>query len=159
VTLRWQPKEESRSDGAGAPERLESTDPDMAPTAGATILLAEDDPANSIMLTESLQSNGYRVVHVPDGVEAVARSRVLHPDLILMDIQMPNLDGLEATRLIRSDKSLKHIPIVAITALSMPGDRERCLEVGVNEYLAKPVGMRELLQTIRTQLRPAPARA
>lgn len=159
VTLRWQPKDGSGKDGAGAPERLDPMDPDMAPTAGATILLAEDDPANSIMLTESLQSNGFRVVHVADGVEAVARSRVLHPDLILMDIQMPNLDGLEATRLIRSDNALKHIPIVAITALSMPGDRERCLEVGVNEYLAKPVGMRELLQTIRTQLRPAPARA
>ncbi len=153
VTLRWQPKS-APIDATGAPTAAVPTAGSEDIREGATILLAEDDVANSIMLTESLQSKGYRVVQVPDGVEAVARSRELRPDLILMDIQMPNLDGLEATRLIRSDQTLRHIPIVAITALTMPGDRERCLEVGVDEYLAKPVGMRDLLQTIQAHLRP-----
>jgi CheY-like chemotaxis protein len=83
-----------------------------------------------------------------NGNEAIDRAREQRPDLILMDIQMPGLDGLEAIRRIRSDPPLASIPIVALTALAMPGDRERCLEAGANEYLNKPVSLKRLKEII-----------
>jgi CheY-like chemotaxis protein len=104
------------------------------------------------MLTSALMSRGYRVIAVKDGVEALASAREIHPDLILMDIQMPNLDGMEATRQIRADAMLRDIPVIAMTALTMPGDREQCLEAGVNNYLGKPISTRELLKTIQQHL-------
>ena len=75
------------------------------------------------------------------------------PDLILMDINMPELNGLEATRQIRADKQLRNIPVIALSALTMPGDREQCLQAGVNDYLEKPLSIRVLLKTIQEQLR------
>jgi len=127
-----------------------------ASTAGSvkvvTVLLAEDHEANSTMLTNALRSRGYQVVPVKDGVEALAAARENHPDIILMDIQMPNLDGLEATRLIRADSMLADIPVIALTALTMPGDREQCLHAGVTDYLGKPVSIKVLLKTIEQHL-------
>jgi CheY-like chemotaxis protein len=97
-------------------------------------------------------SRGYQVIPAKDGVEALAAAREIHPDIILMDIQMPNLDGLEATRQIRADSMLEEIPVIAMTALTMPGDREQCLQAGVNDYLRKPLGIKELLKTIQQHL-------
>lgn len=74
-----------------------------------------------------------------------------------MDVQLPNMDGLEATRRLRSNSSMKSIPIIALTALAMPGDRERCLAAGVNDYLTKPIGLKELHQVIQSQLNEATA--
>jgi CheY-like chemotaxis protein len=108
------------------------------------------------MLSSALMSCGYRVIRVKDGVEALAMTRQNRPDIILMDIQMPNLDGLEATRQIRSDPLLQQIPVIALTALTMPGDREQCLNAGVSDYLGKPVSIKVLLRTLRRHL---PARA
>ena len=96
------------------------------------------------------------VVVARNGDEAVDLARSESPDLILMDVQMPGMDGLEATRRIRADAdpetglrtSLADVPIIALTALAMPGDRERCLEAGANEYLGKPVSLRRLVETI-----------
>ncbi|CAN1213335.1 histidine kinase [Tumidithrix helvetica PCC 7403] len=116
------------------------------------ILIAEDNQATVDILSDYLENCGYRLIYAIDGLEAIALTKAQVPDLILMDIQMPNMDGLEATRRIRADRKVSHIPIVALTALAMSGDREACLEVGANEYLTKPVRLKQLNTTIRALL-------
>ena len=108
------------------------------------ILLAEDTESNIITLSDFLLAQGCRVTIARNGVEAIARAKEECPDVILMDIQMPRMDGLEATRQIRADANLATIPIIALTALVMPGDRERCLQAGVNDYMRKPVSLKEM---------------
>ncbi|MEE3719988.1 response regulator [Tumidithrix elongata RA019] len=112
-------------------------------------MVAEDNPANSQTFCNYLESRGFRLLLAKDGLEAIALAKAQNPALILMDIQMPKMDGLEATRHIRADRQISHIPIVALTGLAMPGDREKCLEAGANEYLAKPVRLKHLLSTIQ----------
>ena len=114
------------------------------------ILLAEDNEMNIETVSDYLHAKGYRITLARSGVEAIQRAQEDKPDLILMDIQMPDLDGLEATRRIRSDPDVRlaKTPIIAVTALAMPGDRERCLQAGANNYFSKPVNFRELLAAI-----------
>jgi PAS domain S-box-containing protein len=119
---------------------------------GPLILLAEDNEANITSICDFLQAKGYRIVVARDGVEAIEATRQEHPDLILMDIQMPKLDGLEATREIRQDPDIARVPIVALTALAMSGDRERCLAAGASEYMSKPITLRKLDETIQRLL-------
>lgn len=114
------------------------------------ILLAEDNADNINTLLNYLQAKGFEVEIARNGIEAVQKARSLHPQVVLMDISMPEMDGLEATRQIRADSELATLPIIALTALAMPGDRERCLAAGVNEYLAKPVQLRQLVQFIQS---------
>jgi CheY-like chemotaxis protein len=121
---------------------------------GSLILLAEDNEDNSVLLADYLKSKGYQVTIARNGNEAVTAAREQRPALILMDIQMPGMDGLEATRRIRESSDLRHIPIIALTALAMPGDRERCLEAGSNDYMSKPIKLRQLLQMITRLLNP-----
>jgi CheY-like chemotaxis protein len=116
-----------------------------------TILLAEDNEANINTVSEYLTIKGYQVVAARNGVEALERARETRPDMIVMDIQMPEMDGLEATRRIRADADLSKIPIIAMTALTMPGDRERCLEAGANEYVGKPISLKDLVRMIEEQ--------
>jgi signal transduction histidine kinase/CheY-like chemotaxis protein len=118
------------------------------------ILLAEDNEINVKFLADYLADKGYRVIVARNGAEALERAREERPKLILMDIQMPGMDGLEATRRIRADDELADIPIIAVTALAMSGDRERCLAAGANDYLSKPVGLRNLVSIIETYLGP-----
>jgi signal transduction histidine kinase/CheY-like chemotaxis protein len=113
------------------------------------ILLAEDNQANTLTISEYLESHGYRVVNAHDGTEAIEKAEETSPDIILMDIQMPVMDGLEAIRKLRTDPRFDPTPIIALTALAMPGDRERCLEAGANEYMSKPVILKKLLQTVK----------
>jgi signal transduction histidine kinase/DNA-binding response OmpR family regulator len=137
-----------RSDGGRVEEVV------VEPRSGGRqplILLAEDNEANIGPLVDYLPAKGYRVIVAHDGSEALARAREEQPDVILMDVQMPVMDGLEATRRIRKDAKLAHIPIIALTALVMHGDRERCLAAGVDEYLSKPVGLQTLVKTIEAQ--------
>jgi CheY-like chemotaxis protein len=117
-----------------------------------TILLAEDHATNVATFSRYLKAKGYRVIVADNGFEAIEYAQKQRPDIILMDIQMPELDGLEATRRIRADDTLAAIPIIALTALAMPGDRERCLAAGANEYMSKPVNLRELVEMIEFQL-------
>ncbi len=117
------------------------------------ILLAEDNEVNIQVLTDYLEASGYTLTVARTGSEAVRRAQTEHPQVILMDIQMPGMDGLEATRLIRQDPALARVPILALTALAMPGDRERCLAAGANAYLTKPVNLEHLTELIRVQLK------
>jgi signal transduction histidine kinase len=112
------------------------------------VLVAEDNKAITELLRTYLEGDGYRVSQAWDGLQAVDLTRSLRPGLVLMDIQMPALDGLQAIRRIRADASLATTPIVALSALAMPGDRERCLAAGADAYLTKPVPLAELRHTL-----------
>jgi signal transduction histidine kinase len=121
-------------------------------TEAPLILLAEDNETNIKFLVDYLADKGYRVILARNGIEAVSQAREEQPALILMDVQMPEMDGLEATRQIRAISELARVPIIAVTALAMPGDRERCLEAGANEYLSKPLSLRRLAEMIERLL-------
>jgi len=118
------------------------------------ILLVEDNEANIMTVSSYLTAKGYRIVLANNGQEAIALARSAKPDLILMDIQMPIMDGLEATQTIRQIPSLVNVPIIALTALAMESDRDRCFEAGANDYLSKPVKLKELTQAIQRLLAP-----
>ncbi|MEE3717109.1 ATP-binding protein [Tumidithrix elongata RA019] len=116
------------------------------------ILLAEDNEANIDTFSGYLTGCGFRMMIARNGEEAIATAHNQIPDLILMDIQMPTMNGLEAIQQLRSDSRFDKVPIIALTALAMASDRERCIEAGANEYIAKPVMMKQLLATIRQLL-------
>ncbi|HEY9248922.1 MAG TPA: response regulator, partial [Rariglobus sp.] len=103
----------------------------------------EDTPLNVVCLRDFLEARGCRVEVAENGASAVDKTVLLHPDAILMDIQMPVLDGIQATRRIRrlADPALARTPIIAVTALAMPGDREQCEQAGADDYLAKPYSL------------------
>jgi PAS domain S-box-containing protein len=113
------------------------------------ILLAEDNELNINTFSSYLMAKGYRVIVANNGNEAIALSQSHQPDLILMDVQMPDLDGITAIEYIRQQSIQIQPPIIALTALAMPGDREKCLAAGANKYLTKPLKLRELHQTIQ----------
>ncbi len=112
----------------------------------ARILLVEDNEMNRDMLSRRLTKRGYEVVLAVDGQEGVASAGREAPDLILMDMSLPVMDGWEATRLIRADARTAAIPIIALTAHAMSGDRDRALEAGCNDYDTKPVELDRLLE-------------
>ncbi|MEE3716331.1 PAS domain S-box protein [Tumidithrix elongata RA019] len=116
------------------------------------ILLAEDNEANVNTIVDYLEAMGYRVIVAKNGHEAIALAQAEHPALILMDIQMPEMDGLEAMQQIRRDSSLANVPIVALTALAMAEDRDRCLAAGANDYIAKPIKLKQLVVTMQQLL-------
>ncbi len=122
------------------------------------ILLAEDNEANITTVSSYLMAKGYRVMIARDGLEAVDMAMTADPALILMDIQMPVMDGLEAMRNIRATSIPAYLPIIALTALAMDNDCERCLEAGADRYVSKPVTLRKLVLMIEELLTPEPAR-
>ncbi|MEO7101299.1 MAG: response regulator [Luteolibacter sp.] len=111
----------------------------------ATILLVEDNEMNSDMLTHRLQRKGYEIVLAEDGRRGVEMAQSHAPDLILMDMSLPVLDGWEATRQLKADAATRHIPIIALTAHAMSGDREKALEAGCDDYDIKPIELPRLL--------------
>ena len=115
---------------------------------GKTILIVEDEPKNMKLLRDLLQRFGYEILEAPDGEQGVKITREKIPDLILMDIMMPKMDGLEATRIIKADNKTKHIPVIALTSYAMKGDREKTIEAGCDGYIAKPIDIQEVLKTI-----------
>jgi PAS domain S-box-containing protein len=121
-------------------------------TTGALILLAEDNEANISTVSSYLKAKGYKVVVANDGQAAVATAQAERPDLILMDVQMPEMDGLTAIAQIRQDPSLVNVPIIAMTALAMEADRDRCLAAGANAYLSKPAKLKQVVTTIQDLL-------
>lgn len=126
--------------------------PNWFDSAPPLILLTEDNQANIITVSSYLKAKNYRVLLAENGQEAIELAKKHQPDLILMDVQMPGMDGLEATRQIRAYPALAQTPIIALTALAMVGDRERCLEAGANDYLTKPVKLKQLVLTIQQLL-------
>ncbi len=116
------------------------------------VLLVEDNEDNINTILDYLLVKKYRGSVARNGFEALERAKADKPDVILMDIQMPGMDGLEAIRRMRADADLAHVPIIAMTALAMPGDYERCLQVGANDYMSKPISLRRLVKVIETQL-------
>jgi CheY-like chemotaxis protein len=118
------------------------------------ILLAEDNEENVNLFVAYLSLKGYRLVVANNGQMAIDLANQTRPDVILMDIQMPGMDGLEAIQRIRQQPEFADTPIIALTALAMSGDRERCLAAGANDYLSKPVKLQQLVKQINDYLNP-----
>ena len=112
------------------------------------LLLIEDTREATVMLTDYLQLAGYQVLSARDAHTGMDLARRMRPDLILMDVHLPGMDGLEATRRLRADPDFRTLPIIALTALAMPGDRERCLAAGATDYVTKPVSLKKLAALI-----------
>ncbi|WP_291982654.1 response regulator [Luteitalea sp.] len=113
-----------------------------------TILLVEDNEINADMLSRRLTRRGFRVVVATDGLQAVAGAQQHHPDLILMDMSLPEIDGWEATRRIKGHPATAEIPVIALTAHAMTSDRERSMAAGCDEFETKPVDLERLLEKI-----------
>jgi len=120
------------------------------------ILLVEDNEMNLDMLSRRLERRGYQIVVAMDGAKGVDLAKSENPDLILMDMSLPVMDGWEATRRIKADSSVQHIPIIALTAHAIAGDREKALAAGCNEYESKPVKFPRLLAKIQEFLGEEP---
>ena len=114
-----------------------------------TVLIVEDNELNMKLFSDLLEANGYGTVQTRNGVEAVGLARRHMPDLILMDIQLPEVSGLQVTQWLKDDDELKHIPIVAITAFAMKGDEEKIRQGGCEAYLSKPISVARFLETVR----------
>lgn len=116
------------------------------------ILIVEDDGKNMKLLRDILNISGYVTIEADDGRKAVELAKEKKPDLILMDIQMPIMDGLKATKIIKADPATQHIPIFALTAYAMGGDRERFIQAGCDDYISKPYNIEDLLGKVKNIL-------
>lgn len=135
-----------------APTASDAGPPAVAAGDGASILLVEDSVDQIQVMLDYLKTQGYRVSVAQNGGDALLLARTSPPALVLMDIQLPGIDGLETMRRMRLDSRLRAVPFIALTALALPGDRERCLAAGASDYLAKPVRLPVLLAAIRSLL-------
>jgi CheY-like chemotaxis protein len=120
-----------------------------SPPIGQTLLLVEDNEDNRIIYSTVLRHIGYEVVEALDGAQAVALARSVLPDLILMDISIPIIDGWEATQVLKHDPVTRDIPIIALTAHALASDREKAMEVGCDGYLAKPCEPRAVVAEVQ----------
>jgi signal transduction histidine kinase/CheY-like chemotaxis protein len=146
-------------EAAAEPESERASEEETTPTMAVSpslgrILLVEDNQAAVRPIRKFLTAQGYEVIEARDGAEAIRRAIEDQPDVILMDIQMPVMDGFEATRRIRANRETTEIPIIALTALAMPGDYERCMQAGASAYISKPLRLRDLGDTIAAHLKP-----
>ena len=123
--------------------------------AGERVLIVEDNERNMKLFRDVLAVSGYRTLEATTGSLAIELAQRHIPDVVLMDVQLPDLDGVEALRRIRSDARTAYVPVVAVTAQAMDGDRERFLRAGFDGYLQKPVDVRELLGVVRSYCAPA----
>jgi two-component system cell cycle response regulator DivK len=112
------------------------------------VLIVEDNDLNMKLFHDLLEAHGYDILQTKDGMEALQLARQHHPDLILMDIQLPEVSGLEVTKWIKEDDDLKAIPVIAVTAFAMKGDEEKIREGGCEAYIAKPISVANFLQTV-----------
>jgi two-component system cell cycle response regulator DivK len=119
-----------------------------AKTGGKTVLIVEDNDLNMKLFHDLLEAHGYQTLQTRDGVEALKIARDQKPDLILMDIQLPEVSGLEVAKWIKEDDNLRSIPIVAVTAFAMKGDEEKIRQGGCEAYIAKPISVAKFLETV-----------
>ncbi len=117
-----------------------------------TILIVEDDDRSRKMLSDLLQLNGYNVIQSVDGIDTVLLVRRHRPNLILMDIMLPNISGVVHVAELKADSNLKNIPIIAVTALVMKGDKEKLLNAGCDDYIPKPIAIPDFLETVAKYL-------
>jgi two-component system, cell cycle response regulator DivK len=117
-----------------------------------TVLIVEDNELNMKLFNDLLEAHGYATLKTANGVEALDLARAHKPDLILMDIQLPEVSGLDVTKWLKEDDELKSIPVIAVTAFAMKGDEERIREGGCEAYLSKPISVSKFLHTVRTYL-------
>ena len=113
------------------------------------VLIVEDNDLNMKLFNDLLEAHGYFTLQTKDGVEALRMARQHHPDLILMDIQLPEVSGLEVTKWLKEDDDLRTIPVVAVTAFAMKGDEEKIRNGGCEAYISKPISVAHFLETIR----------
>jgi two-component system cell cycle response regulator DivK len=106
-----------------------------------TVLIVEDNELNMKLFHDLMEAHGYNILQTRDGMEALKLARQHHPDLILMDIQLPEVSGLEVTKWIKEDDDLRSIPVIAVTAFAMKGDEEKILQGGCEAYIAKPISV------------------
>ncbi len=116
---------------------------------GKTVLIVEDNELNMKLFNDLLEAHGYRTVGTRNGIEALDLARQHRPDLIIMDIQLPEVSGLEVTKWLKDDPDLRLIPVVAVTAFAMKGDEERIRQGGCEAYLSKPISVAKFLETVR----------
>jgi two-component system cell cycle response regulator DivK len=117
-----------------------------------TVLIVEDNELNMKLFHDLLEAHGYDTLQTRTGIEALELARNHHPDLILMDIQLPEVSGLEVTKWIKEDEDLCAIPVIAVTAFAMKGDEERIRQGGCEAYISKPISVAKFLETVRSYL-------
>jgi two-component system cell cycle response regulator DivK len=117
-----------------------------------TVLVVEDNELNMKLFHDLLEAHGYNIIQTRNGLEALDLARTHRPDLILMDIQLPEVSGLEVTKWIKEDDELRTIPIIAVTAFAMKGDEERIRQGGCEAYLSKPISIGKFIETVKTYL-------
>ena len=117
-----------------------------------TVLIVEDNELNMKLFHDLLEAHGYNTLQTRTGIEALALARTHRPDLILMDIQLPEVSGLEVTKWIKEDDDLSTIPVIAVTAFAMKGDEERIRQGGCEAYISKPISVAKFLETVRSFL-------
>jgi two-component system, cell cycle response regulator DivK len=115
---------------------------------GKTVLIVEDNELNMKLFHDLMEAHGYNILQTRDGMEALKLARAHRPDLILMDIQLPEVSGLEVTKWIKEDDDLRSIPVIAVTAFAMKGDEEKILQGGCEAYIAKPISVTNFLKTV-----------
>ncbi len=114
-----------------------------------TVLVVEDNELNMKLFHDLLEAHGYNILQTKDGMDALRIAREHKPDLILMDIQLPEVSGLEVTKWLKEDEDLKSIPVIAVTAFAMKGDEEKIRDGGCEAYIAKPISVTNFLETVR----------
>jgi two-component system, cell cycle response regulator DivK len=128
---------------------LAPPEPLRKPGMAKTVLIVEDNELNMKLFHDLLEAHGYATLATRNGIEALDLARKHRPDLILMDIQLPEVSGLEVTKHLKDDDELRHIPVVAVTAFAMKGDEERILAGGCEAYLSKPISVSKFIETVR----------
>ena len=156
VSLPWNESKTELSHEHSVKNRAKATSNDA--TMGPLILIADDNEINLSTVCDYLLAHGFRVIQARNGLEAVQAVRNHNPELVLMDIQMPVMDGIDAIKSLRADRSFVSIPILALTSRAMIGDQDRCIEAGADEYLSKPVHLKQLVKIILSRLSGAKPR-